>query len=462
MKELYAKYNEVVRRIFEIPEVSPDVVTEEVAFEVQPYLDKLEFHIFPESRELKLGISRPDQTSVQAEDKEVSLQKGEGYDILTLREPQPGGWKYKILEGKGRILVLRNPVPFRLTLVEPEDVHPLGKPLLLKAQFIKGEGEEIAEHPHYPLAFAAKVITPKKEETNVQFLESRKVGTVYYADKVIPAPEPGKYVIKLTVKGGAKFETTATREVFVHSYPYLEVIRPAALQSHPLSDHVAVEVTLKRDDSPTDPEKEFDNHPNALILAQLKDSPDHIESPTIWLTQEGGKGIFRGAIPYTLRQIGRYSIAFQLAGTPRVSDTLRPPVVIEKVDFLVQPSMSQKAMRWGIYALAAVLIGGVIWGMSFTVWLFRLPTVTANIEVREGDNVVFTKYLNAGYLRPILISGEIGGPLLIWLRARDADSLYVTPGGLLSFFTFGVFSRRILVNRNEETDLDTTRRIFFS
>jgi hypothetical protein len=145
---------------------------------------------------------------------------------------------------------------------------------------------------------------------------------VYYADKVIPAQEPGKYVIKLTVKGGSKFETTATREVFVHSYPYLEVLKPAALQSHPLSDYLAVEVTLKRDDASTDPEKEFDNHPNALILAQLKDSPDHTESPTIWLTQEGGKDTFHGVIPYPLRQIGRYSVAFQLAGAPRVNDTL--------------------------------------------------------------------------------------------------------------------------------------------
>jgi uncharacterized protein YegL len=176
MRELYAKYNEVIRRIFEIPEVSPDIVTAETAFEVLPYLDRLEFHIFPESKQLKLGIVRPDQRPVQAQDRDVSWRTGEGYDILTIAEPQPGAWKYRILEGKGRIRVHRNPVPFKLRLIEPEDVHPLGKPMLLKAQFAKGGGQAIAAHPDYPLAFTAKAITPKKEEINLQFLMERKIG----------------------------------------------------------------------------------------------------------------------------------------------------------------------------------------------------------------------------------------------------------------------------------------------
>jgi len=129
----------------------------------------------------------------------VALQKGEKYDILTIAEPQPGAWKYRVLEGKGKILVLRNPVPFRLGLLEPQSVHPLGKPMSLKARFIKEDGTEIKEHPNYPLAFTAKVIAPKKEEANVRFLKERKVGDLYDADKSIPAQDAGKYVIKLRV-----------------------------------------------------------------------------------------------------------------------------------------------------------------------------------------------------------------------------------------------------------------------
>ena len=96
------------------------------------------------------------------------------------------------------------------------------------------------------------------------------------------------------------------------------------------------------------------------------------------------------------------------------------------------------------------------------VWLSRLPKTIANLEVREGDNPVFTRFINGGYFRPTKILGEAGRPVRIWARARGPDSLYITRGGLLSFLTFGLFGRRLLVNRHEETDLDATRRITFS
>lgn len=115
MRELYARYNEVVRQIFELPEVSPDLVTpEERAFEVQPYLEELELHIFPESRELELGIRGPDGTPLKVDGRRVLLTHGPGYDILKVLEPRPGPWRYRVAKGGGRILVLRNPIPFKL------------------------------------------------------------------------------------------------------------------------------------------------------------------------------------------------------------------------------------------------------------------------------------------------------------------------------------------------------------
>jgi len=101
-----------------------------------------------------------------------------------------------------------------------------------------------------------------------------------------------------------------------------------------MSRSFTVAAVLKRGAEVTDPEKEFETHPNGMVLAQLKESPYTTESPAVWLTQEGKQGVFRGVIPHELRKTGRYAIAFQLAGTPRVSDRLRPPVVIERVDFL--------------------------------------------------------------------------------------------------------------------------------
>jgi hypothetical protein len=363
------------------------------------------------------------------------------------------------MKGKGQILVLRNSIPFKLSLLDPEDVHPVGKALLLKAQFINETGQEISEHPDYPLAFTARVITPKKDEVHLQFLPARKVGDVYYADKAIPIQTSGKYLVKLTVQGGTKFEATSTREVFVHSYPYLDVVQPALLGHYPLSDNFAVELGLKRDEAPTNPQKEFENHPNVLILAQLKKSPYGTESPAIWLNHNSGQNVFHGVIPHPFRKAGQYTVAFKLAGTPRLSDRLRPAMIIEEINFVVQPSAFQEVVRWGRYVLIGLIIAVIVWGAALVVWLVRSPRTLASIQVLQEGDILFDKYLNGGFLMPTSVA-QVGGKL--WVRARDENSFYVIRGGLFSLCTFGLFARRKLVRRTEEADFDATRRIIVS
>lgn len=79
-------------------------------------------------------------------------------------------------------------------------------------------GQEISAHPDYPLTFTARAITPKKDGVHLQFLPARNIGDVY--------------------------------EVFGHSYPYLDVVRPGLLRRYPLSDNFAVELGRKRDEAP--------------------------------------------------------------------------------------------------------------------------------------------------------------------------------------------------------------------
>jgi hypothetical protein len=213
----------------------------------------------------------------------------------------------------------------------------------------------------------------------------------------------------------------------------------------------------------TDPAKEFETHPNGMVLVQLKESPYATESPAVWLTQEVKQGIFRGVIPHEFRKTGRYAIAFQLTGTPRVSDRLRPLVVIERVDFFVRPSRWQEIGQWGRYVLIGVVVGGVVWMASFTTWLLRVPKIMGSIDIREeGYDVVFSRYMHGRFFRPTKVHAQAGRPLIVWGRAKDADGLYLTRGGMLSFLTFGLFGRRFLVHRDEERDLDATRRVTFS
>lgn len=316
------------------------------------------------------------------------------------------------------------------------------------------------------------MITPKREELNLQFLQERKLGEVYYADRPVPVQAPGPYTIQLTVRGGARFRTTSTHRIFVHSFPYLEPLRPISLGRYPLNDGLGVELVLKRDHAPTDPEREFEEHPNNLILAQLLPSPgsSSTDSPAIWLDRQGNRSTFRGTIRHPFRQAGLYSVAFQLVGTPRIGDRLRPPALIEQVDFWVQPSRGQQLLRGLRILLVATLVAGLIWGTSLALWLARSPKTLAQLEVRRDGEAVFTRYMNAGWLGPMRTPDPGSGPgqaqggpaLTFWVRAQGPDRLCMVRGGTLSLLTFGRFSRRVLAQRNEETDLDADHRVIFN
>ena len=60
-----------------------------------------------------------------------------------------------------------------------------------------------------------------------------------------PDLTPGR--VRRGSQGSARFETTSTQKVFVHSYPYLKVTLLTLWQTYPLSEHLAVEVALTRD-----------------------------------------------------------------------------------------------------------------------------------------------------------------------------------------------------------------------
>ncbi|HIE29244.1 TPA: VWA domain-containing protein, partial [Candidatus Poribacteria bacterium] len=251
LRDLYTSFNSAIRLIFEIPPITPDFVAEDQTFEVQPYLDKLEFHLFTPSG-MQLGIYSPDGQLVQTDDKNVTYQQGKEYDILMVDAPAPGTWQYKILAGQGQVVVFRNPIPFKLVLLEPPEVFPLGKKMRLKAKFIKDNGEAIEEIPEYPLAFVAKVIAPDRTEFNLQFLSADKEGDTHFSNREVPIEQAGEYLIRLTVKGGHQFETTSTEKVFVQSFPYVQAMMPQSGQTYARSARgLACTVQLHREGAPT-------------------------------------------------------------------------------------------------------------------------------------------------------------------------------------------------------------------
>lgn len=459
MPDLYTRFNDTLRRVFEIPAVQPVQVQQETPFEVQPYLDYLEFHIFYNPR-LDLAIIRPDGSLLKDTDPGVSKIPGETYDIVRIEDPGPGIWKYRVVGGQGTVTVLKNPIPFRLTLVQPGTFWPLGQDLYLKAEFKKENGQEIKENPDYPLGFMARLISPGAKEISLDFPKKGKVGQVYYSHKTVQPLEAGEYTIILTVKGGERFHTSHTVKTMVQAAPYLEMETPRPLSTLGRSPQLSIGAAVKREGKETDPEVEFTEHPNYLILAKLISSPDKANSQTIWLNQNPQKkNLFQGVIPQSCWNPGHYQLLVKLVGTPRLPFALaQGGSRTQVIDFFVTPAWSWSTrIYYTIIGLGGVL---VLWIALVLLWLLRAPKITGGLNIDRSDGLTrsFNIY-NQGLIWPTTIAGftsEDGArhqPLHFWARAVSQDRLHVYIGGWVSLCSFGLIKEKALALSRDQQQL---------
>jgi hypothetical protein len=285
--ELREKFNDVVNRIFSIPTAHPDVLTVgRKSFTVRPYLDRIEFHVFPSTPEMKLRILRPDRSYVRADvDKDVRRRQFAGYEIISVFDPPGGEWQYEIVSGEGRIEVFRNEVPLQMELVLPKTVHAQGKPITVVASFARHSGNPVASEPGYPLGLSAQVLGPTGNPKNVQFGEP--INGLYYASETVPTKLTGLYKITLRVQAGTAFDTSTSYNVNVSERPYLDL--RTGLTGFPLGQRfIRVSGTLKIGEKSTQSDKYFSNHPNLLYVAQVSKMPNGAQSPVQWLSSSDG------------------------------------------------------------------------------------------------------------------------------------------------------------------------------
>ncbi len=454
---LYTLFNSALRLIFEIPPITPHFVAEDQTFEVQPYLDKLEFHLFTPSG-MQLGIYSPDGRLVQTDDKNVTYQQGKEYDILTVDAPAPGTWQYKILAGQGQVVVFRNPIPFKLVLLEPPEVFPMGKKMRLKAKFIKDNGEAIEEIPEYPLAFVAKVIAPDRTESNLQFLPADKGGDTYSGNIEVPIEQAGEYLIRLTVKGGHQFETTSTEKVFVQSFPYVQAMVPQSGQTYARSANgLACTVQLHREGAPTDPEKEFTDNPNTLILAQIINATDGKQSRAVWMDYQSDTQRFNAFIPYQFQKRGDYTVAYQLKGEPRITSQLIPTSTVEMVMFQTKPNWWDKTVP--VLLVLAVLVA--IYVIVFILCLSKSARIMASLDVVKLTGESETIFLNnQKWFKPRKVTGYTADDstsypsLSFWGKGKTEESIRLFVGGWLSLLTCGIVSeRKTTLSKGDESEI---------
>lgn len=322
VSELRERFNQVINRIFSIPNVPPDTLTTgRKAFAVKPYLDRVEFHVFPATPETKLRVLRPNGSPVSpGADQDTRRRQFRGYDIISVFDPQAGDWQYEITEGKGRVEVYRNEVPLQMSLVLPKPVHPQGKPIQIVASFARHSGKPVGSDSQYPLGLSAQVLGPTGEPVNVEF--GRAVKGLYYGEPAVPTKLPGVYKLTLRVQAGTVLDATTAYNIKVAPVPYLE-LTPPTLTGFPFSQQfIAVSGTLMLAGRPAQPEKQFSNHPNHLYLAQLRGMPDGRDSAVQWLTASRNSFSTRFSVPMRQRLLiqqpvpGECVLHVEHVGTP--------------------------------------------------------------------------------------------------------------------------------------------------
>lgn len=366
MAQIPEKFNEIVRQLFDIPTVAPDVVTaREQEFDVQPYLEKLEFHVFPAGKDLKLVILDPGKKPLVAGDR-GQIKRYETYEIITFLNPPYGRWKYQILEGIGKVEIYRNALPIRLRLINPGDVHPVHKPLRLVASFLQVSGEEVVSVPEYPLKLTAKIVPPAGAEHDVTL---RGVGEgIFFADRSLDPTVAGAYRILLTVHGGEVYRFAREKTLMVKPLPYIAVEEPIDGAVAGWRSPLPLRVRLLQGGKPFVAQDHFLDHPGALMLAQFVRTPGGKQlKDSFWLEPASGDatpGRFLGLLPLPAREEGWYILKVRLAGQARagageVQDSTEVRIFLD-LPLCAQVRCAESA---GL-ALLALLMGGGVWVMT--------------------------------------------------------------------------------------------------
>jgi hypothetical protein len=402
MSALKSYFNRIVQRIWHLPEVEPVVVSAKnpVEFELEPYLDRVEFHIFPSRKGLTLRVIRPDGKVVEpGKDADTPPVKHlSTFDLLVIHDPEPGRWRYEVVGGEGSVEVLRNPIPLRMRLISPAPVHPQGKPMRLVAEFKRSDGKPVQSYRDYPLALTADIVTPSGKRTQVKFPLERGRNGVYVGEPTLEAPmEVGEYQVVLKVSGGGKYYSDYVARVQVKPIPYLLVDEPAEGKPLPPAESLAVRVRLMRAGKPLNPQEAFTNHPDYLIIAQVVETPEGQRGQAVWLNlakEADTLGQFVGTVPMPETTEGMYFLAFKLAPEEPAKQAVADQTVLEVI--VRRPPMPgwQKA----VWTLIGVFGVGLF---ALVLWLASLPRMDCN----------------SAEIYPIGSNGE-GDPVIVFLANR--------------------------------------------
>jgi len=385
-KELDKIYSSIVTQLLRVPEIRWDNVPPEgLNVRIEPYLEKVTFSILKENPEVKLAIYQADGKIVSSKSKDVKYFQHDFSEIYSISDPEPGIWTYKIEKGKGKVEVGKTIIPIEVKLLSPQIPHPYGKPIKVRASFLKRDGSAVREHPGYRLWLGAKVITPRSTE-NIELIPFSK--GIYGVNKEFSTEQEGEYFIELTMKGGNLIISEIKVPIEMKLMPYIKVVRPEDNKKFSLRSDIDIEVNLMLKNQVVDPSKLFQDDPNSILWAQISHDNKIIKSIKLYQNRDK-KWVFAGKVG-GLHQSGQYKLIVQLGGKLIEGELFESPapeeIVFQKkmniTDFLIY--------KWYLALLIVALIAFIIdWAIILTEnkwpgWRIRCPQLFGKLEIVKG------------------------------------------------------------------------------
>lgn len=365
IEELNQKYNEIIQKIFYLPTTTPDIIVKSLDFDVQPYLDKIQFDIYPETKNISLEITDAEGKKITENDPNVFIKDYPTYRTIIISNPIPGKWKYEIVKGEGKVKIYKTLIPNKMSLITPQNKEILGRKFNIVFAFLKEDQTEIKLLPDYPLIFSGKLISPKGEVEKIEFIKEDK--GIYRSKKDYEPQLEGNYKIILNATGREGFEITNEYIITIIKAPYIVVNYPlnnSIIKGY--KNNLKVEASLYYGKDLIDPNKFFDNDPNTLIWAQIVFMPNNKKSKiVIPLKQsEDNKAKFYEYIPEKLNQKGNYILKVELDGKINQTKEIYKDTVTTM--FTLKPSIIDLLKLYWFVLVLLILISYFIYYIIFT------------------------------------------------------------------------------------------------
>lgn len=377
MKDLRAAFNEIALVLFDISGEEPELIvdTEERQFEVPAYLERVEFHVFPDDPGLVLNIIRPEGSSIQESDPDILVDKGETFSIIMAVAPEPGTWRYRIEQGRGSIEVYRNLVPVKLRMLQPRSKVILGTDNNILVEFSRQDDTPVLPHPDFPIQIELSLEGPSiaKERLIMEQIEEG----LYTVERVFSPLELGQHTFTMEVQAPGALSYTDEFIVEVLGLPYLVPVLPMPGGEVRAGEVLSVEVDVFSAFEPVDFEDHFITRDTALVIAWHK-AEGREESSAFYLHPTGKPGRLGGTLSSeVIRDMNQ--VRFRVVGElidaePYIGDEL----IVEF--YGVVPIW----VIYGPYVLGIIIIFSGLFFISY----YRRPTWSGVLDIENTLNPI--------------------------------------------------------------------------